>query len=83
MDPTHHTGYNLRLQAAVCHQGGKSLQSGHYVAYVVDNGALLRFDDLMASARVGRAGGLEDVTAMLYSDLAREAYFLLYELVRR
>ena len=81
-EPGRSSGYTLRLLSAVCHKGGRSVQSGHYIAYVVDNGALLRFDDLAPGSRVGRAGGLEDITAVLYSELARDAYFLLYELVR-
>jgi hypothetical protein len=83
-DPVRPVGYNLRLLAAVCHHGGRSVQSGHYTAYVLDDdGALLRFDDLAAGgARVGRAGSVEDVTSILHTQVAHEAYLLLYELVR-
>ena len=69
------------MLAAVCHEGGQTVHAGHYVAYALDGGALLRFDDLSKSSRVGRAGGLEDATAVLFRDVARDAYFLLYEVV--
>jgi len=77
------TNYSLRLMAAICHRGGRTVNSGHYIAYVVDGGALIRFDDLCPGQRVGRATGLETSTGVLYDELARDAYLLLYELVRR
>lgn len=71
--------YQLELRSVVCHHG-QTVNSGHYVAYVRDAEAWLKFDDL-ALPRVTRLTTLSELSNLYADEIAKNAYVLFYELV--
>jgi hypothetical protein len=77
----HPVSYFMELQAAVCHVGGKSISSGHYVALCATDHegelAWVKSDDLKKTESLA---SLANVQHIFVNDLALDSYILLYEL---
>jgi hypothetical protein len=77
----HPVSYYMELQSAVCHIGGSSISTGHYVALCatdhVGELAWVKSDDLKKTESLA---SLANVQHIFVNDLALDSYILLYEL---
>lgn len=75
--------FALQLRSVVCHFGGESIHSGHYISYVRnEDGSWLEFDDLNQSKPVRLVTRLDEITNLLHETFARNAYIVFFELAR-